>query len=95
MPLLDAYYRKFTSKGIQIFAVATEDSLTPYQLRPVAKLLSFPLVKHFKGEYGQIKYLPTNFVIDRKGVLRYAESGGFTLDGINATLGPLLDEATQ
>jgi cytochrome c biogenesis protein CcmG/thiol:disulfide interchange protein DsbE len=95
MPLLDAYYRKFNSKGIQIFAVATEDSLTPYQLRPVAKLLSFPLVKYFKGGYGEIKFLPTNFVIDRQGILRYAESGGFTLDSINETLGPLVAESAR
>jgi hypothetical protein len=50
------------------------------------------MVKRFKGNYGQIKYLPTNFVIDRKGILRYAESGGFTQEGIEEVLGPLLAE---
>lgn len=93
MPLLDAYYRKLHERGIMIFAVATEDSLTPFQLRGVQKVVSFPMIKRFKGKYPEVKYLPTNFVIDRAGILRYAESGGFTLEGINETLGPLLLEA--
>jgi cytochrome c biogenesis protein CcmG, thiol:disulfide interchange protein DsbE len=67
--------------------VATEDSLTPYQLRPLAKLLTLQMVKRFKGNYGDIRYLPTNFVIDRKGILRYAESGGFTREGLDQVLG--------
>jgi cytochrome c biogenesis protein CcmG/thiol:disulfide interchange protein DsbE len=67
--------------------VATEDSLTPYQLRPLAKLLTLQMVKRFKGNYGDIRYLPTNFVIDRKGILRYAESGEFTREGLDQVLG--------
>jgi cytochrome c biogenesis protein CcmG, thiol:disulfide interchange protein DsbE len=93
LPLLDAYYRKLHEQGIDIFAVATEDSLTTFQLRPVQKIVSFPMVKRFKGDYGNIKELPTNYVIDRAGVLRYAEAGGFTLEGINSVLGPLLRES--
>jgi hypothetical protein len=33
-----------------------------------------------------------SFVIDRKGILRYAESGGFTAESIDEVLGPLLAE---
>lgn len=92
LPLLENYYRKQHAAGLVVLAVATEDSLTPYQLRPLAKILTLQMVKRFKGDYGDIKYLPTNFVIDRKGVLRYAESGGFTEDSIEGVLGPLLAE---
>jgi hypothetical protein len=66
--------------------------LTPYQLRPLAKILTLQMVKRFKGNYGDIKYLPTNFVIDRKGILRYAESGGFTREDLEQVVGPLLRE---
>jgi cytochrome c biogenesis protein CcmG, thiol:disulfide interchange protein DsbE len=90
LPLLENYYRRQHSAGLVILAVATEDSLTPYQLRPLAKILTLQMVKRFKGNYGQIKYLPTNFVIDRKGILRYAESGGFTPEGLDQVLGPLI-----
>jgi cytochrome c biogenesis protein CcmG/thiol:disulfide interchange protein DsbE len=93
LPLLEDYYRRQHAAGLVILAVATEDSLTPFQLRPLAKLLTLQMVKRFKGEYGQIKYLPTNFVIDRKGILRYAASGGFTREGIEQVLGPLLTES--
>lgn len=93
LPLLESFYRKQQSSGLVILAVATEDSLTPYQLRPLAKVLTLPMVKRFKGDYGDIKELPTNFVIDRKGVLRYAEAGAFTEDSIVEVLAPLLAEA--
>ena len=92
LPLLEDYHRRQQSAGLVVLAVATEDSLKPFQLRPLAKLLTLQMVKRFKGNYGQIKYLPTNFVIDRKGILRYAESGGFTQEGIEEVLGPLLAE---
>src|ERR1700750_2908415 len=37
LPLLDAYYRVAHERGadLEFFAVATEDSLKPYQLKPV------------------------------------------------------------
>ena len=75
-----------------MLAVATEDSLSPSQLRPVSKLVSFPMVKRFHGDYPRIKLLPTNIVIDRAGIVRYAEAGEFTLDSMNDILVPLLRE---
>ena len=92
LPLLEDYHRRQHANGLVILAVATEDSLTPFQLRPLAKILTLQMVKRFKGAYGNIKYLPTNFVIDRKGILRYAESGGFTPEGLDQVLGPLIAE---
>jgi cytochrome c biogenesis protein CcmG, thiol:disulfide interchange protein DsbE len=92
LPLLEDYQRRQHSAGLVILAVATEDSLTPFQLRPLQKLLTLQMVKRFKGNYGDIKYLPTNFVIDRKGILRYAESGGFTQEGLDQVLAPMLAE---
>jgi cytochrome c biogenesis protein CcmG, thiol:disulfide interchange protein DsbE len=93
LPLLEDYQRRQHSAGLVILAVATEDSLTPFQLRPLQRLLTLQMVKRFKGNYGDIKYLPTNFVIDRNGILRYAESGGFTREGLDQVLGPMLVEA--
>jgi cytochrome c biogenesis protein CcmG, thiol:disulfide interchange protein DsbE len=95
LPLLEDYYRKQHAAGLVVLAVATEDSLTPLQLRPLAKILTLRMVKRFKGDYGDIKYLPTNFVIDRKGVLRYAETGGFTEESLDEVLRPLLAETTN
>lgn len=93
LPLLEDYHRQQHAAGLVVLAVATEDSLTPFQLRPLAKLLTLQMVKRFKGNYGEIRYLPTNFVIDRKGILRYAESGGFTRQELDEVVGPLLRAA--
>jgi cytochrome c biogenesis protein CcmG, thiol:disulfide interchange protein DsbE len=76
-----------------MLAVATQNSLTPEQLQPVQKVVSFPLVSKFKGGYGKIKYLPTNVVIDRAGIVRYAQAGAFTLNDLNQLLVPLLNES--
>jgi cytochrome c biogenesis protein CcmG/thiol:disulfide interchange protein DsbE len=95
LPLLEAYYRAQQQAGLRVLAIATENSLSPYQLKPLAKVLTIPMIKRFKGNYGDIKELPTNFVIDRKGVLRYAEAGGFTRETMIEVLGPLLEENAQ
>jgi cytochrome c biogenesis protein CcmG/thiol:disulfide interchange protein DsbE len=36
--------------------------------------------------------LPTNYIIDRAGVVRYAKAGAFDLDELNTLLVPLLRE---
>jgi thiol-disulfide isomerase/thioredoxin len=93
LPLLDAFYRARNQFGLKMFAVATEDSLSPFQLAPVQKVVSFPMIKRFKGEYGKVKALPTNIIIDRAGIVRYAKAAMFDLDSINEELIPLLKEA--
>jgi cytochrome c biogenesis protein CcmG/thiol:disulfide interchange protein DsbE len=97
LPLLSNYYRAMHQRGgdIEIFAVATEDSLSPQQLKPVQALVNFPMIKRFRGNYGSVKAVPLNFVVDRNGVLRYAEAGEFTLDRMNAILGPLLAQRPE
>jgi cytochrome c biogenesis protein CcmG, thiol:disulfide interchange protein DsbE len=92
LPLLDAFYRARSQFGLKMYAVATEDSLSPYQLAPVQKVVSFPMIKRFKGDYGKIRALPTNIIIDRAGIVRYAKAAMFELDTINEELVPLLNE---
>jgi len=92
LPLLDAFYRARSQFGLKMYAVATEDSLSPDQLAPVQKVVSFPMIKRFKGDYGKIKALPTNIIIDRAGIVRYAKAAMFELDSINEELVPLLNE---
>ena len=92
LPLLSAYYLAMQQRGvdIEIFAVATEDSLSAQQLKPVQAAVTFPMIKRFIGDYGSIKAVPVNFVIDRDGILRYGQAGAFTLSRMNEVLGPLL-----
>jgi cytochrome c biogenesis protein CcmG/thiol:disulfide interchange protein DsbE len=94
MPLLEAFQRKFRDNGLEVYAVATEDSLTPGQLKKYfGPLLKLTMVRSLRGSgYDIMGGVPTNYVIDRKGLLRYAKAGAFDLDGLNEVIIPLLNE---
>ncbi len=67
--------------------------MSDVDLKPLSKVLSFPMVRRIKGPYHDMHAIPTNFVIDRTGILRYAKADAFDLDKLNAVLVPLLSEA--
>jgi cytochrome c biogenesis protein CcmG/thiol:disulfide interchange protein DsbE len=92
LPLLDTYYRFMKVHGLRVFAVSTEDSLQPSQLKPLFATLAITQVRRIKGPYKVIGGVPTNYVIDRAGVVRYAKAAAFGLDDLNAILVPLLRE---
>ena len=75
--------------GLRVFAVTTEDSLQPYQLKKLFAVLHIQPVRRIKGSYDILKGVPTNYVIDRAGRLRYAKAGAFDLDDLNKLLVPL------
>lgn len=93
LPLLDGYMAAMASHGLGMIAITTEDSVPASQLKPLQAVLRFPLARKFRGPYGAINAaVPTNYVIDRSGVLRYAAPGAFDLDKLNEILVPLLRE---
>jgi len=95
LPLLNGYYEAAAKRGwpLRIFAVATEDSVPKYQLKHLFSVLSIsPTDRIHGGPFADVDGLPTNYVIDKSGVLRYAKAGAFDLDGLNAVLVPLLNE---
>jgi cytochrome c biogenesis protein CcmG/thiol:disulfide interchange protein DsbE len=93
LPLLETYYRVQKAFGLRVFAVMTEDSAPAYQLKPLAAVLTMPLIRRIRGPYDALRgEVPTNYVIDRAGVLRYAKAGAFSLDDLNTILVPLLND---
>ena len=90
LPLLNSYYRLRKEAGLRVLAVTTEDSLPLSDLKPLAAHLAIPMAREFRGDYGPPKAVPTNYIIDRDGILRYAKAGAFSLDDLNAILIPLL-----
>ncbi len=90
LPILDAYYRVADKWGLRIIAVTTESSVPDELLKPLAAKLSFPLAHDVRGPYGDLGAVPTSYVIDRAGVVRYAKADAFDLDKLNAVLIPLL-----
>ena len=92
LPMLDAYYTARKDNGLRVYAMTTEDSVPAFQLKKLFAVMHIPPVRHASGAYGEVEALPTNYVIDRSGHLRYAQSGAFDLDALNKVLVPLLNE---
>jgi peroxiredoxin len=63
-----------------------------YRMREVFRSMTMPWARRVRGPYGPLGAMPTNFVIDRAGRLRYAQAGAFNLQQLNALLIPLLNE---
>jgi cytochrome c biogenesis protein CcmG/thiol:disulfide interchange protein DsbE len=94
LPEIDSYVRRKGGDDLKIFAVTVDDTATDSQLRPLASLLSFPLVTRINGTgYGRIDgAVPSNYVIDRSGVLRYARAEAFDYSSFDHLITPLLAE---
>jgi len=92
LPTLDAYYQAQQKAGLRVFAVTTEDSVPLYELKKLFAVMHIPAVRRIKGPYDTLTGVPTNYIIDRSGHVRYAKAGAFDLDALNATLIPLLKE---
>jgi cytochrome c biogenesis protein CcmG, thiol:disulfide interchange protein DsbE len=92
LPLLDAYYRKLAPHGLKVFAITTEDSVPINQLRKLFAALAISSGRRITGGYDIMSGVPTNYVIDRKGVVRYAKAGALELDDLNSVIVPLLNE---
>ncbi len=92
LPTLDAYYALQAKHGLKVFAITTEDSVPIFRLKKLFAQMHIPSVRRIKGPYGPLTGVPTNFVIDRAGRVRYAASGAFGLTELNTLLVPLLNE---
>ena len=93
MPMMSAFHRRHKDEGLEIFGVTTEDSVPPYMLKRVSEVLSYPLVLRFSGSgYPILNAVPTSYVIDRSGVVRYAKAGSFDTKEFAELIVPLLNE---
>jgi len=93
LPLLDRYYALQKRHGLRVYALTTESSVPLYKLKPLFETLSIQPTKKIKGPYDAIDgAVPSNYVIDRAGVLRYARAAAFRLNDLNRELVPLLKE---
>lgn len=92
LPTLDTYYDLQKVHGLKVFTIATEDSLPLYQLKKLFAVMHMPSARRIKGNYPILNGVPTNYIIDRSGHVRYAKAAAFDLDSLNAELVPLLRE---
>lgn len=95
LPVLDSYYAAANKRGwpLRVFAVATEDSIPKSKLKQLFSVLSISPTDRIKGgHFADVDELPTNYVIDKAGIVRYAKAGAFDFDKLNEVLVPLLKE---
>ncbi len=97
LPLINSYVhyyqKKYQRDDLKVFAVTIDDTVSDAELKPLASVLSFPLISRLDGPYGMVDgAVPSNYVIGRDGTLRYAEAGAFDLQLLNSVLPPLLSE---
>jgi len=93
LPLLEGYYRINGRHGLRILAVLTRDSVPLRRLTKLTDQLTLSVVTRLDGPgYKILEGVPTNYIIDRQGVLRYAKADALSLDELNAILVPLLNE---
>lgn len=94
LPLLHNYLKARAKNGLRVIAVDVDSTTVPEDvLHDLQSKLAMPVVKAFAGDYLPVnRAIPTNFVIDRNGIVRYARASEFTLGSLNAILVPLLNE---
>jgi cytochrome c biogenesis protein CcmG, thiol:disulfide interchange protein DsbE len=92
LPELDAYYRAHATNGLRIFAVTVDDSVPEDRLKPLSAMLAFPLAYSVRGGFPELDGVPTNYVIDRNGIVRYAQADAFDAAKLDRIVGPLLAE---
>lgn len=91
LPLLESYYGVLKSHGLSVVAVLSRDPTSLSSIRKRLPGFTMPMSERFHGQYFYDEF-PMSFVIDRRGVLRATHKGEWTLDELNATIAPLLDE---
>lgn len=93
MAAFENFYRTHPGTDLKIYAVTVELEVPARKLQPLQKILSYPLATSVSGRgYRQLAGVPTSYVIDRSGVVRYAKAGAFTLESFDEFIEPLLKQ---
>lgn len=95
--LLFEKYMPFRAKyGFTVIAIETGGAEGGSAMRKLAELVHFPVVLDDDAHANAYPIIdngvPTNYVIDRAGVVRYAKAGAFELDELEKVVVPLLKE---
>ncbi|WP_394762468.1 TlpA family protein disulfide reductase [Phenylobacterium sp.] len=93
MAAFENFMRTHPDTDLKIFAVTTELQYSASKLRPLQGILHYPIATNVSGSgYRVMDGVPTSYIIDRAGVVRFAGSGAFDLEGFEAAVTPLLKE---
>jgi cytochrome c biogenesis protein CcmG/thiol:disulfide interchange protein DsbE len=93
MITFENYMRTHPGTDLKIYAVTTELDFPARKLQPLQSLLHYPLGTSVSSfGYGIKGAVPTSYVIDRSGIVRFAAAGAFDEQSFDALITPLLKE---
>lgn len=93
MPTLNAFYEAHWAEGFVVLAVNSQEDAALVRDFIQANGFTFPVLLDENAavmERYNVRGLPTSFVIDREGVIRYVQPGEITRQQLEAVIGPLL-----
>jgi len=72
MPELDAFYRRYKDRGVDVVAISVDESGDLPQAREIMRAFAMPgaYIDTVHHGFGRLWRIPVTFVIDRDGVLR-------------------------
>lgn len=97
-PKVDAIYRKHKAEGLEVVAINEDDEHSKVPAFVSETKVSFAIAFDKDGKAAEsfgVQTMPSSFVIDRRGVVRYAHSGYHPDDAaqIEAEIAGLLAES--
>lgn len=101
MPILNAFYKKFHAKGVDLLGLSDDNPRDADTVRQVMHQFTYPaalLDTAQQNGFGRPRMVPMTYVIDRNGVLRAELWPGGTLvteQNLEKAVAPLLAEDTK
>ncbi|MDD5330351.1 MAG: TlpA disulfide reductase family protein [Sulfuricella sp.] len=95
MPAMERFYRDYRAQGFEILALSQDDAPEPVRQFMAKEGYHFPAAMAGAGQaaaLGGVSRLPTSFLIDRQGRVRYKISGQVHYARLESLVKPLLAE---
>lgn len=96
MPLMETFYQQYQSRGFTVLAINLDARIDEAQRFLREYPVSYPVLRDrgtLPALYG-VEIMPTSYLIDRKGIVRYVHYGyrSGDADGIRQVIEQLLEE---
>jgi len=99
-PIMDNIYQQYRDQGFEVVAINLDEEVASAERFLHNNPVSFTVLRDAEGGWAdqyQIESMPTSFMIDRKGVIRYVHQGFSKSDKteLSAKIAQLLKETLE